>query len=136
MLFNSIIYLFLSEKYDGEYFYGLLRSMYLDLRTEILNLQDEFGSSLNYTSQGIMLNYSIRTTLLNPTYTNKNHKIIFQNISNVNNLGILDLFIKNDNKIYLIPSEALDESNSVPLEEIREKWIYAFEHPIFSQVLI
>lgn len=135
-LFNSIIYLFLSEiNGEKEYFSGLIRSMYNDMKSEISQFQDEFGSTLSNTTNGIKLGYGARDTLLNPIYTNNENNIICKNIVNVKNLGNLDLFIKIDGEDFLIPSEALDENKSITLSEIREKWGYTFNHPFFSKVI-
>ncbi|MDV8157607.1 hypothetical protein ACG907_12470 [Acinetobacter bereziniae] len=135
-LFHSIIYLYISEiNGDKEYFIGLIRAMYNDMKDEIESIQDEFGSILNSISNEIKLGYNIRDTLLNPIYTIDNTKVTFTNILNVKNLGKLDLFIKLNNNIYLIPSEALDKNKTITLSEIKEKWTYTFNHPLFSKVI-
>ncbi|MFW2174711.1 hypothetical protein ACG95N_14450 [Acinetobacter guillouiae] len=135
-LFNSIIYLFLSEiNGDKEYFVGLIRAMYNDMKDEIKSIQDEFGSTLDNTTNEIKLDYNIRDTLLNPVYRNDHTKVTFTNILNVKNLGKLDLFIKLDGNIYLIPSEALDKNKTITLSQIKEKWRYTFDHPLFTKVI-
>ena len=100
-------------------------------------MTSDFGNKMinfEISENDFKLNYILRDTLLNPSYTINNGLLTFSNIANVPNLGNMDLFIKLDDHIHLLPSEALDKNNTITISEIREKWSYTFTSPSHDNV--
>lgn len=116
---------------ESEYKSCLIFNLYNNLKTQIITFNDQYGTLSAEISSNINLHEN-RNIILNPEYIFNERKIIFQNLPNREDYNAVDIPTVYYGKKYLLPREALDNENSINVDEMTNKWEYQHNHPILN----
>ena len=107
----------------GNYFLGVIRSVYANILSGITRFHDEFGDALYSISTGIKLKTVVREVILNPAYEINGNEIAFPAAKRkLQNWEGLDIYILYENEEILVPLEALDENLSINKIDLVANW--------------
>lgn len=122
--FRTAIVMYLRQDMGGgNYFQGIIRSVYDDMLAGVIDYNDEFGSKLEHCTSGLRLNRRLRERILNPHYE-KASGILRFSIPNRGMTGYaaIDLLVIIDGAEYIVPHEALDKNQCITEAEIISNW--------------
>lgn len=107
----------------GNYFLGIMRSVYSNILAGITHFNDDFGDSLIHPTAGIKLKTRVRVIILNPVYETNGEKIHFPDAKKkLQDWEGLDIYFIHENEEFLIPLEALDENLSITKLALVDNW--------------
>jgi len=131
-LLTAIVMYIKGDMGKGNYFLGIVRSIYTDIRTGITQFEDEFSRMLEPSREGIKLNWRMRQFVQNPPYNCISDVIRF--IYEVNKIPRgegadspyyeinPDFCIIYKNEKFLVPREALDHELSIKKYDLITDW--------------
>lgn len=107
----------------GNYFLGIMRSIYSKILAGITQFNDEFDDALIHPAAGIKLKTRVREIMLNPVYETNGEEINFPTARRkLQDWEGLDIYIIQKNEEFLIPLEALDENLSITKINLFDNW--------------
>lgn len=120
---TAIIMYIKGDMGKGNYFLGIMRSIYAQILAGITHFNDEFGSSVEQPSGGIRMKPRVRQVVLHPPYETSSKAFRFA----IAELQIsawegMDLYIVHNGDEFLIPREALDENLSITERDLIANW--------------
>jgi len=107
----------------GNYFLGIMRSIYANILAGITHFNDEFGSTLEQLSAGIRMKPCVRQVVLHPPYETSGGVLRFAIAERqIPAWEGMDLYIVHNGEEFLIPREALDEDLSIAERDLIADW--------------
>lgn len=122
-LHTAIIMYIKGDMGRGNYFMGIMRSIYADIIAGIESFSDEFSKALKQSSGAINLKPRVRQVLLSPPYetVNRMFRIAIPE-PRLSEWEGLDFYIVRNDVEFLIPREALDEKLSIAEQDLIVNW--------------
>ena len=107
----------------GNYFLGLMRSLYGNIMAGITQFSDEFGSVLERPSSGIKMKRSVRQVVMNPPYEICGETLRFPIAEwETPDWEGMDIYIVKNGEEFIIPREALDDNLSITERDLIADW--------------
>ncbi|GIP20660.1 hypothetical protein [Paenibacillus sp. J22TS3] len=118
-LIYSVIFMLLNPlDKNEEYFIGILRQYYDDIKGAVFSFKDAAGEGLPELSNGIRLKWSVRYQVDNPSYEVDEN---YLTIKNPYDTGYewygVDYFI--DGGSFVLPGEALNSDNQISISDLQ-----------------
>jgi len=109
----------------GNYFLGVMRSIYKNILDGIFCFSDEFNRELNTPSIGLKIKPHVREIFMNPEYVIKGSQVHMKvaNIAAPEWQGS-DFYIEYNGNEVLVPMEALGEDLNIDEAELMKSWKY------------
>lgn len=107
----------------GNYFLGIMRSIYENILAGIMDFNDEFGSALEHLSSGIRMKPCMRQVVLHPAYETREDALRFAIAEcQIPLWGGMDLYIVHEGEEFLIPREALNKDLTIAKRDLIDNW--------------
>jgi len=103
--FRTAIVMYLRQDMGrGNYFLGIIRSVYDDILAGVINFNDELSNKLEHCSSGLRLNRRLRERILNPNY-DKDSGLLRFSMPNRGMKGYeaIDLVVTIDGAKHIVP---------------------------------
>ena len=123
MFHTSIVMYIRADMGRGNYFLGIMRSIYSDVRLGIKNFNDDLGDKLEAPPPGLKLKWRTRYVHSNARHQISDGRIhILPPKRELQEWEGLDLHIALNEDDFLIPQEALDQDLSISELEVINNW--------------
>lgn len=129
--YTSLVMYIKGDLGKGNYFIGIMRSIYNNILRGIVCFSDEFGKTLDTPSKGLEIKPYVREILLNPEYTIKEDAHIQIKIAERKNSERqgMDFYIEHNGEDILVPMEALGPELTINERELLDNWKYEGPFP-------
>jgi len=107
----------------GNYFLGIMRSVYASILAGITQFNDEFGDALEQPMTGIKMKRYVRQVILHPPYEKFDDALRFPGAAfQIAEWEEIDLYFIHNGMEYLLPREALDKNLSITEHDLISNW--------------
>lgn len=114
----------------GNYFLGVMRSVYNNILAGVSYFSDEFGDQLNATPHGLKIKPYVREVVMNPAYDINDGKVqINFTERNIPEWQGVDFYIDHRGNEVLVPIEALRADLTIDETDILNNWKYESSFP-------
>lgn len=121
--YTAIVMYLKGDMGRGNYFLGIMRSIYSNVLMGIKVFNDEFGNALEKPSSGIKMKWHTRLVHSNPQHhVNEGRIRILHPDRKLQPWEGLDFHIKHNSDEFLIPLEALNEDLSISELDLVNNW--------------
>ncbi|WP_153117780.1 hypothetical protein [Rhodocyclus tenuis] len=107
----------------GNYFLGIMRSIYVNILAGTTHFKDEFGNALEQPSSDIRIKPHVRLVVLRPPYETSGEVLRFAIAERqMPEWEGMDIYIVHNDEEFLIPREVLDEDLSIAERDLIANW--------------
>lgn len=119
----------------GNYFDGIMRSLYAEVVYGIYAFSDDFGTELTAPPLGLRIQPHTRQLHLNPQYESRDGRVFFLGPAEPRPaLEGMDFYLARAGEQYLVPVEALDGAHSIAEVALQRDWHHAARFPALPQL--
>lgn len=134
--YTSLVMYIKGDLGQGNYFLGIMRSIYKSITDGISYFADEFGGSPNTPSPGLKIKPYVREIFMNPEYVLKDdHVQINITERNTPEWQGIDFYIEHNREKILVPEEALGPGLTIHIVDLLNDWKYESSFPSIRQDL-
>lgn len=128
--YTSLVMFSKGDLGDGNYFLGIIRSLYSNVVSGIVCFSDEFGSQLNMPSDGLKIKPYVREIVMHPDYEVEDGQVKIKfNERNTPEWQGMDFYIEYNGVGILVPIEALRSDFTIGEQDLINNWRHSHPFP-------
>ena len=128
--YTALLVILRGDLGTGNYFNGLMRSLYAEIVDGIHAFSDDFGTALIAPPPGLRIEPNTRQLHLNPQHESCNGRVFFATAAEPRAAWeSIDFYLVRAGRQYLVPVEALDSAHSIGEREVLSDWQYTARFP-------
>ncbi|MDP3664140.1 MAG: hypothetical protein U1D41_08015 [Nitrosomonas sp.] len=134
--YTSLVMYVKGDLGQGNYFLGIMRSIYMSIANGISYFSDEFGGLPNTPSSGLKIKPYVREVFMNPEYVLKDdHVQINITERNAPEWQGIDFYLEHNREKILVPEEAFGPELTIHIADLLNDWKYESSLPPIRQNL-